>query len=67
MFSSGFVLDAISGYVRTKSYGIGDMEEREREIRTKAEEIVNNTLSLPKRVLFNWILFHARRGTCTVC
>ena len=38
------------------------MEEREREIRVKAEEIVNSTLSLPKRVIFNWILFHARRG-----
>ena len=59
----GFVLEAISGYVRTKSYSIGNMEEREREIKTKAEEVVNQTLSFPKRIIFNWLLFHARRGT----
>ena len=38
------------------------MEAREMEIRRKAEEIVQGTLSLPKRLLFNWVLFHARRG-----
>ena len=59
---TGFVLEAISGYVRTKSYNIKNMEERERDIKTKAEEIVSNSLSLPKRVIFNWLLFHARRA-----
>ncbi len=63
---SGFVLEAISGYVRTKSYNIHEMEEREKEIKTKAEEIVNNSLSFPKRMLFNWLLFHARRGNIHV-
>lgn len=38
------------------------MEEREKQIRVSAEDIVNSTLSWPKRVLFNWVLFHARRG-----
>ena len=38
------------------------MEERETVIRVKAEEVVNSTLSFPKRVIFNWVLFHARRG-----
>lgn len=62
----GFVLDAISGYIRTKSYVIEDMEQRETEIRTEAEKIVNDTLSLPKRLIFNWLLFHARRGKYTL-
>ena len=55
-------MDAICGYIRTKSYSIQNMEAREMEIRRKAEEIVQGTLSLPKRLLFNWVLFHARRG-----
>ncbi len=38
------------------------MEERERNIRESAEKVVNSTLFLPKRVIFNWVLFHARRG-----
>ena len=58
----GFVVDTIAGYVRTKSYSIGDMERREVEIRGKAEEVVRTTLGWPRRVLFNWALFHARRA-----
>lgn len=58
----GFVLDAISGYIRTKAYSVRDMEARELEIRQQAEQVVANTLSWPKRTFFNWILFHARRG-----
>ena len=52
----------ISGYVRTHSYSIGKMEQREKEIRTKAEQIVTSSLSVHRRVIFNWILYHARRG-----
>ena len=59
---SEFVLDMISGYIRTQSYSIHNMEQRETEIRRKAEEKVNSSLSWPKRVLFNWVLYHARRG-----
>ena len=38
------------------------MEKRETEIRAKAEALVSQTLPRHKRVFFNWILFHARRG-----
>jgi len=38
------------------------MEERELEIRGKAETLVSQTLPRHKRVFFNWVLFHARRG-----
>ena len=51
-----------TGYVKTQSYSIGGMEQREAEIRTQAEQIVASKLSLHRRVIFNWILFHARRG-----
>ena len=50
------------GYIRTTSYSIGDMEERERTIRENAEKTVAATLGMPKRWFFQWILFHARRG-----
>ena len=51
-----------TGYVRTKHYSISNMEEREKQIRVKAEDIVNSTLFFPKRIILNWVLFHARRG-----
>lgn len=52
----------ISGYVRSKAYSISDMEEREVGIRTAAEKVVNETLPIHQRLIFNWVLFHARRG-----
>ena len=55
-------MDMIAGYVRTKSYSVADMEKRELEIRGKAEGMVKSTLRWPLRVLFNWVLFHARRA-----
>lgn len=58
----GFVFDAISGYIHTKAYSVGDMEERELGIRKAAETVVSQRLSFPKKLLFNWILFHSRRG-----
>ena len=36
--------------MKTKSYSISDMEQREREIRSKAEETVDNQLLIHKRV-----------------
>lgn len=59
---TGFVFDAISGYIHTKAYSVGDMEERELGIRKAAETVVSQRLSFPKKLLFNWILFHSRRG-----
>ena len=52
----------VSGYVRTKSYSIANMEEREAKIREAAEKEVARILSWPRRLVFNWVLFHARRG-----
>ena len=59
---AGFVVETVAGYVRTKAYSIGAMEEREKGIRLKAEETVARQLFWPKRLFFNWVLFHARRG-----
>ena len=61
----GFVRDSICGYINTKAYNISDMEVRELNIRKEAEDVVKTTLSWPKRILFNWVLFHARRGNHT--
>lgn len=51
-----------SGYVRTGSYSIRAMGEREGTIRGKAEATVANSMHLLKRWIFNKILYHARRG-----
>ena len=59
---AGFVYEMISGYVRSKAYSISDMEEREVGIRTAAEKVVKETLPIHQRLIFNWVLFHARRG-----
>ena len=48
--------------MRTQSYSIANMEQREAEIRTQAEQVVSSKLSFHQRFIFNWILFHARRG-----
>ncbi|XP_062522219.1 prodigiosin synthesizing transferase PigC-like isoform X2 [Corticium candelabrum] len=58
----GFVLDAIAGYIRSQSYSVESMEKREKEIKEKAEAEVTSKLPFHKRVLFNWVLFHVRRG-----
>eukprot|EP01137_Pigoraptor_chileana_P023651 Opistho-2@90297 len=58
----GFVIDSIAGYVKTKSYSIKDMEEREKKIKEKAEEELNSKLNVAQKVVFQWVLFHARRG-----
>ena len=63
---TGFVLDAVAGYIRTGSYSIDSMEKREKEIREKAEAEVATQLPFHKRVLFNWVLFHARRGAVSI-
>eukprot|EP00118_Oscarella_pearsei_P005272 m.24046 g.24046 ORF g.24046 m.24046 type:complete len:980 (+) comp28565_c0_seq3:186-3125(+) len=57
-----FILDTLCGYVRTGSYSIVAMEKREMEIKKKAEEFVSATLPFHKRILFNWVLSHARRA-----
>ncbi|NBW80871.1 phosphoenolpyruvate synthase [bacterium] len=59
-----FALEAVASYVRMKSYSIEAMEQREREIRKKAEaqadEKLNGLFGFVKRPLFYWVLSHAR-------
>lgn len=57
-----FVVNAVSSYVRMKSYSIEEMEKREREIRDKSEALVRERLSGWKRGLYFWILKQARRA-----
>jgi hypothetical protein len=45
------------GYVKTGSYSIANMEQREVEIRTQAEQVVSSKLSFHQRLIFNCILF----------
>ncbi|XP_065909543.1 rifampicin phosphotransferase-like isoform X2 [Dysidea avara] len=58
----GFVLDMIAGYVRSGAYSIASMEKRESEIRKEAENVIQSTLRIHKRIFYNWVLFHARKG-----
>lgn len=55
----------VAGYVRSGAYSVMSMENRELEIRKKAEDLVQSTLSIHKRILYKWVLFHARKGTYT--
>lgn len=52
----------IAGYVQSGAYSIASMEKRESEIREKAEDVVHSSLRAPKRMFYNWVLFHARKG-----
>ncbi len=55
-----FVVNAIMSYIRSKSYMIEKMEEREKIIRATAEQTVRENISGLKRVVFFWVLKHAR-------
>lgn len=57
-----FAVQSVAAYVRTGSYEVGKMEEREREIRAKAEEKVRARVKGPKGALFFWVLKHARKA-----
>ena len=54
--------------MQSGAYSVTSMEERELEIRKQAEELVQSNLPLHKRIFYNWVLYHARKGTlhCTV-
>lgn len=52
----------IAGYVRSGAYSVTSMEERELEIRKQAEDLIKSSLPLHKRILYNWVLYHARKG-----
>lgn len=59
-----FAIEAVSSYVRMKSYSIAAMEERETAIRIKAEARMNAFLGGPlgfvRKPIFNWVLRQAR-------
>ncbi len=55
-----FIFDNIRNYVKMKNYSIDKMYENERKIRDKAEGIVNSQIGGIKKLIFNWILKHAR-------
>lgn len=57
-----FVIEAISAYVRRKSYSIAAMEEREKTIREKAEAEVRRRLSGSRLWIYNWVLKEARKA-----
>jgi pyruvate,water dikinase len=56
-----FVVDAVAGYVRTKSYNISALEERERKIREGAESIVHQRVRGTKLKMYLWVLKHTRK------
>ena len=56
----------IAGYVQSGAYSVKSMEERELEIRKQAEDLVQSTLPLHKRILYNWVLYHARKGDTAI-
>lgn len=60
-----FVLHAIAGYLRTGSYSVKAMEEREATIRLTAEEKVRGKLRGAKRAAYFWVVRQARRAVST--
>lgn len=56
-----FVVEAVAGYIRTKSYSIEAMEQREKLIREKAEAVVRANLRGTKLALYMWVLKHTRK------
>jgi len=55
-----FIFEAISSYVRRKSYSIADMETRERAIRENAEAVATQRLGPFRRTIYFWVLNEAR-------
>lgn len=57
-----FAINAITSYVRMKAYSIEEMEKREKAIRSRAEEIVNQKLSGIRKKLYFWVTKQARKA-----
>ena len=62
IITKAFVVEAVAGYIRTKSYSIEAMEQREKLIREKAEAVVRANLRGTKLALYMWVLKHTRKG-----
>ncbi|KAG0003578.1 hypothetical protein BGZ65_001561, partial [Modicella reniformis] len=56
-----FVIEAISGYIRTKAYEVEDLDTREQQIRAAAEELVHRKLKGTQLKIFLWLLRNTRR------
>lgn len=57
-----FIFASLTSYIRSKSYDIAGMEQREKEIRKKAEALVTSRLSGLKLILFRFVLKQARKA-----
>lgn len=57
-----FAINSIASYVRTKSYSISRMEEREKEIRGTAEKKIREKLSGFRLKVYFWVLHHTRKA-----
>jgi rifampicin phosphotransferase len=55
-----FVIYTLANYIKMKSYDIEAMEKREHEIKSNAEAKVKKKLSLIQRLIYFWVLKHAR-------
>ncbi|KAF9362704.1 hypothetical protein BGX34_005641 [Mortierella sp. NVP85] len=56
-----FVVDAISGYIRTKAYEVEDLDKREQQIRAAAETLVHQKLKGTQLKIFMYLLRNTRR------
>ncbi len=57
-----FAVNAVVSYIRTKSYSIEDMEKREKEIKEKAEKIIQSQLHGVKLSLYMWFVSQTRKA-----
>ena len=57
-----FIIHSLVGYIRTQSYHVEKMQQRELLIRHKAEQVVNAQLSGIRLFVFRFILKHARHA-----
>lgn len=57
-----FAINSLQSYVKSKSYSIEKMEERERSIRSKAEAELRKTLSGFKLRIYGWVLNQTRKA-----
>lgn len=57
-----FIINAIASYVRAKSFDIGALEVREAEIRDTSERVVDQHLSGVRKLVYYWVLKHARNA-----
>lgn len=55
-----FIFDNIRNYVKMKNYSVEKMYENERKIRDKAQSVVDEQVKGLKKIIFNWVLKHAR-------